>query len=270
MTEPIVEVTDLFRTFRIGTGMFARGAAVHALNGVSLAVTRGTTFGLVGESGSGKSTIARIICGLETIDSGRVRVDRFDVGRLRRGDVKPFRRMTQMVFQDPMASLNPYWRVGALVAEGMRVHKLCPKAERRDRVAFLLESCGLPADAMDQHPHEFSGGQRQRISIARALAVEPRILVLDEPVSALDVSIQAQILTLLQGLQAQFGLTYLFIGHNLAVVEKVCDHVAVIYRGEVVEFGPTETVIHRPGHWYTARLIDATPVPDPTRRKRVA
>ena len=270
MNEPIIEVNDLTRTFRTGRGMFARGPEVRAVSRVGFQVQAGSTFGLVGESGSGKTTVAKIVCGLDRIDAGTVRVARFDLGRLRQRELKAFRRMTQMVFQDPHSSLNPYWRVGSLVAEGIRVHDLYPSAERRDRVAFLLESCGLSADVMDRHPHEFSGGQRQRISIARALAVEPKVLVLDEPVSALDVSIQAQILTLLQGLQSQFGLTYLFIGHNLAVVEGICDRIAVMYRGEVVEEGPTEAVIHRPEHPYTVRLIAATPVPDPTKRKRIA
>ena len=179
MSEPIIEVHDLSRTFRTGRGMFQRGQEVQAVKQVSLQVPAGSTFGLVGESGSGKTTVAKIVCGLESIDSGNVRVADFDLGRLRRRDLKPFRRLTQMVFQDPLASLNPYWRIGSLVAEGMRVHDLCPRSERRDRVAFLLESCGLPADVMDRHPHEFSGGQRQRISIARALAVEGSARSLD-------------------------------------------------------------------------------------------
>ncbi|WAX55160.1 ATP-binding cassette domain-containing protein [Jatrophihabitans cynanchi] len=270
MSAPIIEVNDLSRTFHTGRGMFQRGQDVQAVKQVTLQVPAGSTFGLVGESGSGKTTVAKIVCGLESIDSGHVRVADFDLGRLRRRDLKPFRRLTQMVFQDPLASLNPYWRIGSLVGEGLRIHGLYSPAERRDRVVFLLESCGLTADMMDRHPHEFSGGQRQRISIARALAVEPKVLVLDEPVSSLDVSIQAQILTLLQELQRQFGLTYLFIGHNLAVVEGLCDRIAVMYRGEVVEEGTTDAVIGRPEHPYTVRLIAATPVPDPTKRKRIA
>lgn len=266
MTTPIIEVSDLHRTFRGGRGMYAKGPEIRAVDGVSFGVERGSTFGLVGESGSGKTTVARIICGLESIDTGSVLVDRFDLARLGRSDRKPFRRMTQLVFQDPLASLNPYWRVGSLVQEGMNVHHLHAKSDRRRRAVKLLESCGLPGDVLDRHPHEFSGGQRQRISIARALAVEPEILVLDEPVSALDVSIQAQILILLQDLQEEFGLTYLFIGHNLAVVESFCDRIAVMHQGKIVETGPTEQVIHHPTHPYTQRLIAATPIPDPSRR----
>lgn len=266
---PIIEVVDLHRTFRGGRGMYAKGADIRAVDGVNFAVTKGSTFGLVGESGSGKTTVARIICGLESIDAGTVRVDRFDLANLARKDRKPFRRMTQLVFQNPLASLNPYWKIGSLVQEGMKVHNLYPKAERERRAINLLESCGLPGDVLDRHPHEFSGGQRQRISIARALAVEPEILVLDEPVSALDVSIQAQILILLQDLQKEFGLTYLFIGHNLAVVESFCDHIAVMNKGKIVETGLTEQVIHHPTDPYTQQLIAATPIPDPARRTRI-
>lgn len=266
MNTPIVSVSDLHRTFHTGRGMYARGQEIRAVDGVSLEVEEGSTFGLVGESGSGKTTVARIICGLESIDSGTVRVGRFDVARLRRAERRPFCRMTQMVFQDPLASLNPHWKIGALVSEGMKVHNLCDRHGVRGRVVDLLERCGLPADVLDRYPHEFSGGQRQRISIARALAVEPELMVLDEPTSALDVSIQAQILTLLQELQQKLGLTYLFIGHNLAVVEALCDHIAVMHRGRVVESGPTHQVIHSPADPYSQQLIEATPIPDPTRR----
>jgi peptide/nickel transport system ATP-binding protein/oligopeptide transport system ATP-binding protein len=209
-----------------------------------------------------------MLCGLERIDSGSALVDGFDVGQLRRQDVAGFRRTLQLVFQDPYASLNPYWRVGNLVAEGMRVHRLCPANERRSRVEMLLEQCGLPADAIDRFPHEFSGGQRQRISIARALAVQPKVLVLDEPVSALDVSVQAQILLLLQSLQRELGLTYVFISHNLAVVEQLCDQVAVMKNGKIVEVGDTEAVIHNPTHPYTQALIASTPIPVPRSRRQ--
>ncbi|MFI6159093.1 MULTISPECIES: ATP-binding cassette domain-containing protein [Micromonospora] len=267
--EPAISVRDLSRSYRQGRGMFARGTPVPAVRGISFDIPTGSTFGLVGESGSGKSTTARIVCGLEPMDRGAVRVQGRDVGSLRRRDVKAFRRSMQMVFQDPMASLNPYWKVGTLVEEGIRVHDLVPRNRRRDRVVELLERCGLPASALDRHPHEFSGGQRQRISIARALAVEPAILVLDEPVSALDVSIQAQILTLLKHLQEESHLTYLFIGHDLAVVERFCDRVAVMRRGLIVEEGSTRDVIRNPQDPYTERLIEATPVPDPTLRRRV-
>ena len=270
LTEPdeAIVVRDIRRTFLSGHGFALQRRSVRAVDGVSFSIRRGTTFGIVGESGSGKSTAARMVCGLEPIDSGNVIVDGYDVGQLRRRDIAGFRRTLQLVFQDPYASLNPYWKVGSLVAEGMRVHRLCSPQERRGRVARLLDQCGLPADAIGRYPHEFSGGQRQRISIARALAVEPRILVLDEPVSALDVSVQAQILLLLQALQRELRLTYLFISHNLAVVEQLCDEVAVMQTGKVVEAGITETVIHNPAHPYTQALIASTPVPVPRSRRQ--
>jgi ABC-type oligopeptide transport system ATPase subunit len=268
VSDVAISVRELTRSFRTGRGMFATGKPVQAVAGISFDVARGSTFGLVGESGSGKSTTARIICALESMDEGEVHVHPFDVGALRRPEIKPFRRMMQMVFQDPMASLNPYWKVGSLIEEGIRVHGLLPKRHRRDRAVELLERCGMPSSALDRHPHEFSGGQQQRISIARALAVEPQILVLDEPVSALDVSIQAQILALLKDLQQQANLTYLFIGHDLAVVERICDRIAVMQSGHIVEEGPTRDVLTSPQNPYTQRLIAATPVPDPTLRRR--
>lgn len=266
MTESLIEVQNVHRTFRGGRGMYARGPEIRAVDGVSFTVDAGTTLGLVGESGSGKTTVARIVCGLETVTSGTVRIGRFRLDQMRRREYKDFRRFTQMVFQNPLASLNPYWKVGSLIQEGMNVHGLHPKHERRARVVDLLTSCGLPPDVVDRYPHEFSGGQRQRIYIARALAVQPQVVVLDEPVSALDVSIQAQIMLLLQNLQAEFGLTYIFIGHNIAVVESFCDHIAVMHNGRLVESGPSSTVIHEPVDPYTRQLIAATPVPDPTRR----
>lgn len=268
MTIPAISVVGLERAFQTGRGMFARGKSVPAVAGIDLDVMPGTTFGLIGESGSGKSTTARIICGLEKMDRGTVRVANFDVGRLRMQEKKSFRRTIQMVFQDPLASLNPYWKIGALVGEGIRVHNLLPKAERRDRIVDLLERCGLSGDVLNRYPHEFSGGQRQRISIARALAVEPSILVLDEPISSLDVSIQAQILTLLQELQQQSNLTYLFIGHDLAVMERLCERLAVMQKGLIVEEGLSNEVINNPQHPYTKALISATPIPDPRRRNR--
>ena len=262
-----IVVRDLRRTFLSGHGFSLNRKRIKAVDGVSFSVKRGTTFGIVGESGSGKSTAARMLCGLERIDSGSVLIDGFDVSNLRKADRLAFRRILQLVFQDPYAALNPYWKVGNLVAEGMRVHRLCPAGERRARVAALLDQCGMPADAIDRYPHEFSGGPRQRICIARALAVQPKILVLDEPVSALDVSIQAQILLLLQALQRELGLTYVFISHNLAVVEQLCDQVAVMKTGQVVEAGVTEEVIHHPTHPYTQALIASTPVPEPRSRR---
>lgn len=265
---PIVEVQGLRRTFLSGHGLSLSRQKVSAVDGVSFTVSQGTTFGIVGESGSGKSTTARLLCGLDRADEGSIVVDGYDVMHLPKPSRLAFRRTLQMVFQDPYAALNPHWRIGSLVAEGMRVHEICPRQERRGRVISLLDKCGLPADVLERFPHEFSGGQRQRICIARALAVEPKILVLDEPVSALDVSIQAQILLLLQSLQREFDLTYLFISHNLAVVEQLCDQVAVMKDGRIVETGPAEEVIHCPQHEYTRALVASTPVPEPKRRRR--
>lgn len=265
---PVIEVADLRLSFLSGHGFSRNRRTVKAVDGVTFSVTRGTTFGIVGESGSGKSSIARLLCRLERADSGRISVEGHDVPALKGSESLAFRRAMQMVFQDPYASLDPNWKVGTLVAEGMRVHDIVPRRQRRDRAAELLERCGLAGDIVDRFPHEFSGGQRQRICIARALAVEPRILILDEPVSALDVSIQAQILLLLQQLQRDMGLTYVFISHDLAVVEQMCDRVAVMKAGQFVEVGPIADVIQRPQHPYTQALIAATPVPDPRKRRR--
>ena len=265
-----IEVRDLRKSFRAGRGMFGGGASTVAVDGVSFDVEHGSSFGLVGESGSGKSTTARMLCRLLTPDSGEIRLDGDDVLTLRRAALKAFRRRVQMVFQDPFASLDPRWTVGGLVAEGMRIHGHVPRDRRRARVADLLERCGLRPEHADAHPHEFSGGQRQRIGIARALAVEPDVLVLDEPVSALDVSIQAQILALLDELRADLGLTYVFIAHDLAVVERFCDRLAVMRDGEIVEEGTPADVYRTPAHPYTRALIDAVPVPDPRRRDDLA
>jgi peptide/nickel transport system ATP-binding protein/oligopeptide transport system ATP-binding protein len=264
----LLAVRDLCKTFWGGRGLLGKGPATVAVNDVSFEVQRGTTFGLVGESGSGKSTTARIVSRLLDADSGSVLLEDRDLLAARGRQLLEARRKVQMVFQDPFASLNPRWKVGSLVAEGMRIHKLGPAAEHRAQVEDLLEQCGLPADAAGRYPHEFSGGQRQRIGIARALAVQPDLLVLDEPVSALDVSIQAQILNLLNKLQNQLGLTYLFIAHDLAIVERFCDEIAVMCNGEIVERGRPEALYKAPTHEYTRALLDAVPVPDPRRRRQ--
>ncbi len=263
----LLEVRDLRKEFRSGRGMLAKGAATVAVDDVSFDVARGTTFGLVGESGSGKSTTARIVSRLLDADAGSARLDGQELLGLRGRELFRMRRRVQMVFQDPFASLDPRWTVGSLVREGMRIHKLHPRAEQSARVEELLEQCGLPADAAGKYPHEFSGGQRQRIGIARALAVEPEVLVLDEPVSALDVSIQAQILNLLAELQDRLGLTYLFIAHDLAIVERFCDEIAVMCDGRIVERGTPEALYSAPTHEYTRTLLGAVPVPDPRRRR---
>jgi ABC-type oligopeptide transport system ATPase subunit len=223
--------------------------------------------GLVGESGSGKTTVARMITRLVTPDSGQVLVGGQDI-LASRLESRRFARLVQIVFQDPTSSLNPRWKVGRLIGEGIAVHGLCPREEIRGRVLDLVGRCGLPADALERYPHEFSGGQRQRIAIARALAVEPSVIVLDEPVSALDVSVQAQILVLLEELQAAFGLTYLLIAHDLAVVERFCDHIAVMRGGQIVETGDPSEVHRHPKHPYTQALIEAHPIPDPHQRSR--
>ena len=222
----------------------------------------------MGESGSGKSTTARIVVRLLDADSGNVLLDGQELLGLRGRELFRVRRRVQMVFQDPFASLDPRWKVGSLVAEGIRIHKLRPRAEQPDRAAEILELCGLSADVARQYPHEFSGGQRQRIGIARALAVEPEVLVLDEPVSALDVSIQAQILNLLAELQERLSLTYVFISHDLAIVERFCDQIAVMSEGRIVERGSPQTLYNAPAHEYTRTLLSAVPVPDPRRRRQ--
>jgi len=257
---PIIEVRNISRAFLTGHSYSLDRRRVVAVDDVSFSVAPGTTFGIVGESGSGKSTTARMICGLERTDAGNIVVDGRDVTTVRsRAEILQFRRVMQMVFQDPYAALNPNWTIGDLVGEGLRVHGLHPHA-RPERIAELLGQCGLGTDAVGRYPHEFSGGQRQRICIARALAVDPKILVLDEPVSALDVSIQAQILILLQDLQKRLGMTYVMISHNLAIVEHMCDSIAVMRGGKIVESGQTSAVISNPQHEYTAELLRSTPV----------
>jgi ABC-type oligopeptide transport system ATPase subunit len=263
---PALEVRALTKVYRSSRGLFGRSRETLAVDGVSFTVPRGTSYGLVGESGSGKSSVARIVCRFVRADEGEVRVDGEDVLGLQGRDLKAFRRKVQLVFQDPFASLDPRWRVGRLIAEGMRIHGHVPPERRQARVAELLEQVGLHPQDARRYPHEFSGGQRQRVGIARALAVEPELLVLDEPVSALDVSVQAQILSLLSDLKDELGLTYLFIAHDLAIVERFCDRLAVMRGGRIVEEGPSERLFAAPEHPYTRTLLDAIPVPDPTGR----
>jgi peptide/nickel transport system ATP-binding protein/oligopeptide transport system ATP-binding protein len=239
-----------------------------AVSGISFEIPAGSSFGLVGESGSGKSTTARIVARLLDADSGSVKLNGTELLTEKGAALQNVRRQVQMVFQDPFASLNPRWKVGSLVAEGLRIHRRVSPSARRARVGDLLEMCGLPASAADRFPHQFSGGQRQRIGIARALAVEPELLILDEPVSALDVSIQAQILILLSQLQRDLGLTYLFIAHDLAIVERFCDRVAVMQNGAIVEEGNPQDLYSNPQHEYTQTLLRAIPIPDPRRRDK--
>jgi peptide/nickel transport system ATP-binding protein/oligopeptide transport system ATP-binding protein len=230
---------------------------VKAVDDVSFLIEKGSTVGLVGESGSGKSTLGKALLKLVPATAGQVMYGGKDILGLSEADFRPLRRNLQMVFQDPYSSLNPRMTVAKILAEPMELHLEISRGERRERSAALLEKVGLPGGALDRFPHEFSGGQRQRLGIARALAVEPEFLVLDEPVSALDVSVQAQIVNLLQDLQEELGLTYLFIGHDLAVVEHLSDHILVMFRGKIVEAAPTEALYRNPQHAYTRQLLEA-------------
>ncbi|MEJ1975987.1 MAG: oligopeptide/dipeptide ABC transporter ATP-binding protein [Acetobacteraceae bacterium] len=255
-------------THRFGhRGLLGRGRPVQAVTDVSLAITRGEAVGLVGESGSGKSTIGRLLLGLLRPSEGRVLVDGADLAGLRGSELRRLRRRVQLVFQDPYSSLDPRRRVGEQIADGIAIHGLLPKARRRARVEALLDQVGLPAAHADRYPHEFSGGQRQRIGIARALAVGPDLLVADEPVSALDVSVQAQVLALLADLRSRLGLGMLFISHDLHVVRSLCDRVLVLYLGRVMEEGPAAAVLATPGHPYTRALLSAAPSLDVLRRR---
>ena len=255
----LVDVAHLTKTFTRGGGLTGRRSVVHAVNDVSFSIEAGETFGLVGESGSGKSTTGRCLLRLIEPTSGTVHFRGDDVLAMSAEQVRAARRQMQIVFQDPFASLNPRMRVREIVQEPLDIHGLGTKASRRDRVAELFSLVGLDADLLERYPHEFSGGQRQRIGLARALALEPEFLVLDEPVSALDVSVQAQVVNLLADLQTRLGLTYLFIAHDLRLVEHVCHRVAVMYRGEIVEVGDTRTVFEHPQHDYTKALLAAVP-----------
>ncbi len=268
MPEPLLEVRDLIKHFPIRRGLFGREAGqVRAVDGVSFDVRQGEVLGLVGESGCGKTTTGRCILRLIEPDSGTVRFDGRDITRLPRRELRPLRRQMQVIFQDPYSSLNPRLTVGSMLGEALAIHGLARGAKARTRVAELLDLVGLSPDHARRYPHEFSGGQRQRIGVARALAVEPRLIVADEPVSALDVSIQAQIVNLLQELQRKMGLTYLFVAHDLSVVEHISDRVAVMVLGRIVELAGAEALYRAPRHPYTLSLLSAIPVPDPERRR---
>ena len=263
MSAPLLEVIDVAKRFAVGSRFSRQGMrTVHALDGVSFTVMPGETLGLVGESGCGKSTLGRCITRLYDLTSGTLRFAGTDITSLSRRQMRPMRRRIQMVFQDPYASLNPRRRVRDLIAEPLRVHTSMSETEIASRVAELLDIVGLKSEHALRFPHEFSGGQRQRIGIARAIAMNPELIVLDEPVSALDVSVQAQIVNLLADLQERFNLTYIFIAHDLSVVRQVSTRIAVMYLGSIVEMGSADDIFARPAHPYTQALISAVPVPD--------
>lgn len=263
----LVSTRDLHRHFAIGGGVLSSGKAeVRAVDGVDLDIAEGETLGIVGESGSGKSTLGRLLIRLLEPTSGSVVFEGVDLSTLSRRDLRAKRREMQIIFQDPYASLNPRMRVGKIVSEGIEVHNLASGAGVRARVLELLERVGLSADAYDRYPHEFSGGQRQRVGIARALAVEPRFIVADEPVSALDVSIQAQIINLIMDLQRELNLTFAFVSHDLRVVEHVSHRVAVMYLGRIVEIAPAARIYTGARHPYTKALLSAVPRIDPEQR----
>jgi ABC-type oligopeptide transport system ATPase subunit len=256
---PLVDVRGLIKEFSSRGGWFRRGTSVRAVDDVSFTILPGETFGLVGESGSGKTTTGRCLIRLIEPTAGEIRVKDLDVRALSTRELRQARRHFQIVFQDPYSSLNPRMRVGAIVEEPLIIHRIGTRDERHARVRELFDLVGLDPDAAGKYPHEFSGGQRQRIGLARALALEPSLVVCDEPVSALDVSVQAQVVNLLMDLQKRLGLTYLFIAHDLRLVRQICDRVAVMYRGRLVEVAPAEALFTSPKHGYTQALLSAIP-----------
>ena len=269
--DPILRLDGLVKWYRSPHSSNRHGL-VHAVDGVSLELARGETLGLVGESGCGKSTLARCATRLVDVTAGTVQFEGRDITTLSHRDLRPVRRHLQMIFQDPSGSLNSRRRVGSVIGDPLAIHHIGDKQSRRQRVQQLMELVGLNPEHYNRFPAEFSGGQRQRVGVARALATEPSVLVCDEPVSALDVSVQAQIINLFRDLQDRLGLTYLFIAHDLAVVEHVSDRIAVMYLGKIVEIGPSEEVTERPRHPYTQALLSALPIADPdleARRQRV-
>jgi oligopeptide transport system ATP-binding protein len=263
--DPLLEVTDLVKHFPVKRGLLVDREIdqVRAVDGVSFSVAQGETLGLVGESGSGKSTLARTVLQLLPPTSGSVRFEGREIAGLSRRQMRPLRPEMQMIFQDPYASLNPRKRIGQIVGEPLRLQGRASGAELRAQVQELLERVGLSPEHYERYPHEFSGGQRQRIGIARALALRPKLIVADEPVSALDVSIRAQIVNLLDDLQDEFGLAYVFVAHDIGVVRHVSDRIAVMHEGRIVEQGPADRVCEQPSDPYTQSLLAAVPVPDP-------
>ena len=268
---PVLEVRDLKKHFPVKKGLLKKTVGhVYAVDGVSFTVGSGETLGLVGESGCGKTTVGRTLLRLVEPTSGQILIDGKDVTSLPREEFRPYRREMQIIFQDPFSSLDPRMSAGQIVGEPLKVHRVGDKEEQRETVAKIFERVGLRRAQMDNFPHQFSGGQRQRIGIARALALNPKLIIGDEPVSALDVSIQAQVINLLMDLQKELGLSYLFISHNLAVVEHISHRIAVMYLGRIVEYADKKTIFTKPRHPYTEALLSAVPVPDPAiKRKKV-
>ena len=263
--ENILEVSHLKKYYPIKGGMFGRVVGnVKAVDDVSFSIKRGTTMGLVGESGCGKTTVGKTILRLHEITDGSVVFDGTDITKLDSKQMRKFRPRMQLIFQDPYSSLSPRLPVGTIIGEAVKEHHIVPDSEYEDYVSRIMKNCGLQEYHKDRYPHEFSGGQRQRICIARALALNPEFIVCDEPVSALDVSIQAQIINLLGDLQKQYGLTYLFISHDLSVVEHISDTVGVMYLGSIIEYAPKNVIFNKPMHPYTQALFSAIPMPDPT------
>jgi oligopeptide/dipeptide ABC transporter ATP-binding protein len=267
-SEPILKVQNLKKYFQVGGGLLGgSGLTIRAVDDVSFSVRPGETFGLVGESGCGKTTLGQTVIRLHDPTEGQIVFNGTDISKLKPRAMRPIRRNIQMIFQDPSASLDPRMTVGSIISEPLNINAKLGRAEKRDRVQELLRVVGLNSYFANRYPHEFSGGQRQRIGIARALALNPQLVICDEPVSALDVSIQAQVLNLLKNLQDQFDLTYLFIAHNLAVVAHISDRIGVMYLGSLVEVGQSREITEAPRHPYTKALISAIPVPDPTRAR---
>ncbi len=268
MTDHLLRVESLVKRFPVRGGVLNRVIdQVQAVNGVSFAVKAGEVLGLVGESGSGKTTVGRLVLRLEEATAGKVIFDGSNILELSRRDMRSFRKRMQIIFQDPYASLNPREKVRTVIGHALALHRIGTPESRGERAVQLMEQVGLSADQLDRFPHEFSGGQRQRIGIARALAVNPDFLVADEPVSALDVSVQAQVINLLSDLKDQLDLTMLFIAHDLAVVEHICDRVAVMYLGRIMEIASSDTLYDNPNHPYTEALLSAVPVPEPGHRR---
>jgi oligopeptide/dipeptide ABC transporter ATP-binding protein len=269
-SKTLLDIRDLKMYFPLTQGIIFQRVVgnVRAVDGVSFSIERGETLGLVGESGSGKTTIGRTIIRLYKPTEGQILFGEQDLAKLEGEAMRQMRRRVQMVFQDPFASLNPRFTIGSLIAEPMHIYNLGSGQEIRDRTAELLRVVGLRAEYIDRYPHEFSGGQRQRIAVARALSINPECIIADEPVSALDVSVRAQVLNLLQGLQQQFGLTYLFVSHDLSVVRHVADRIAVMYLGKIVELADRDELYAAPKHPYTKALLSAIPIPDPKVEKK--